>query len=344
MNRCSVCGREIPDTRTVCETCGTWAAEPPGAGESSAPGPEQQPLPDLHTQYSSSKIAHFPTPESSAPKPVSPLAPVVPIVTVASPAPAPEPVAPSAPAAPAAAAPPPAPAPAAITPHAAPAASAKPKPAIKFAAPAALGKLKGRRGLIAGLGVAAALAITVLVARPAPPPESAPANVAPKPKPAVPKPSPVPQVEAALDVKWSVNSKRWGAIQKKSLALELPAVNRVPVWMRHVTPMLVVRCVAKSTDAFVYTESPIAMEPDTPDHTVRLTFDDEPQKKELWPDSVEHDSLFAPDGAAFVRRLMTARTLQFGFTPHNSTAVVVQFQVNGLRALLEPAAKECGWK
>jgi hypothetical protein len=361
MNRCSVCGREIPETRTVCETCGSWAAEPAVPAESAESAPEQQPLPDLHTPYASAKIAHFPTPENAAPKPVAPVTPVTPVVPFA---PATEPVEPTA--APASAAPP-VPAPSANPSHAAPAAAAKPKtgiklpaiklPAIKLDAPAALAQLKGRRGVIAGLGVAAALAIAVLVARPAPPAETAPttAAVTPKPEPAVPKPSPVPQVGSAsparsgetaagLDVKWAVNSKRWGATQKKSIALELPALNRVPVWMRHVTPMLVVRCVAKQTEAFVFTESPIAMEPDTPDHTVRLTFDGEPQKSELWPDSVEHDSLFAPDGAAFLRRLMTAQTLQFGFTPHNSTPVVVEFQVNGLRSLIEPAAKDCGSK
>lgn len=203
--------------------------------------------------------------------------------------------------------------------------------------------LKGRRGIMVGLGIAATLAIAFLVARPAPPAESAAGTLA-NSQSGRSKSSAVPQAENALDVKWSVGSKRWGANQKKSIALDLPALNRVPVWTRHVTPVLVVRCVAKMTEAFVFTESPIAMEPDTPDHTVRLTFDDEPQKTERWPDSIEHDSLFAPDGEAFVRRLLTARTLQFGFTPHNSPAVVVQFQVNGLRRLIEPAAKDCGWK
>lgn len=142
---------------------------------------------------------------------------------------------------------------------------------------------------------------------------------------------------------WTANDARWVGNARKSVAFELPAHNKVSVWMREVQPLLVVRCIPGGTDVFVYTGSAAMIEPQTEDHTVRFAFDDEQDVRELWPDSAEHDALFAPDGAAFARRLMDVTTFRFGFTPHNAAPVTAHFQVSGLRDRLEPAAKACGW-
>jgi hypothetical protein len=129
--------------------------------------------------------------------------------------------------------------------------------------------------------------------------------------------------------------------QRRAAAFELLAENTVPIWMSQVRPMLVVRCVSKSTDVFVSTGSSLKMEPETEDHTVTFGFDGEPDLTERWADSVEHDALFAPDGGAFVRRLMSARTMRFGYTPHNAAPVVASFHVSGLAELIEPVVKDC---
>jgi hypothetical protein len=143
---------------------------------------------------------------------------------------------------------------------------------------------------------------------------------------------------------WTPNPARWAGNARKSVAFEVPAVNKVKIWMRDVRPLLVVRCVRGGADAFVFTDSAAMIEAQTEDHTVRFGFDDEPETRELWPDSAEHDALFAPDGAAFARRLMTARTLRFGFTPHNAAPVTAHFRVSGLRERLVPAASGCSWR
>jgi hypothetical protein len=143
---------------------------------------------------------------------------------------------------------------------------------------------------------------------------------------------------------WAANDTRWVGNARRSLAFEVPAVNKVSVWMRDVQPMLVVRCMAGTVDVFVYTSSAAAIESQTEDHTVRYAFDEEAETRELWPDSSEHDALFAPDGAAFARRLMDVRAFRFGFTPHNAAPATAHFQVSGLRERLAPAVKECGWK
>ncbi|HXE80639.1 MAG TPA: hypothetical protein VNK41_07820, partial [Vicinamibacterales bacterium] len=145
--------------------------------------------------------------------------------------------------------------------------------------------------------------------------------------------------------KWTdANRARWVRNPRREIAFELPAENTVQGWMAVLEPVLVVRCRGRRTEAFVYTATPATIEPQDEDHTVAVAFDDEPQSVERWPDSAEHDALFAPDGEAFARRLMTARTLRFGFTPHNARPVTVHFHVAGLAPLLEPAARQCGWE
>ena len=140
---------------------------------------------------------------------------------------------------------------------------------------------------------------------------------------------------------WVVNPARWVGTTRKSVAFELPADNRVSIWMRDVRPLLVVRCLPSGVDAFVFTESAAQIEAKTEDHSVRFRIDDEPEVRELWQDSAEHDALFAPDGAVFARRLITATTLRFGFTPHNAAPVTAHFEVSGLRDFIDPAAKAC---
>jgi hypothetical protein len=150
---------------------------------------------------------------------------------------------------------------------------------------------------------------------------------------------------ASATQKWSnTNSSYWVGNRRKSVAFELPAENTVSVWMRTVRPALVVRCMGRRTEVFVVTESAMKIEPQSDDHTVTLGFDDGATVTERWPDSEEHDALFASDGAKFAQRLLKARTLRVGYTPHNVAPVVAQFNVAGLAPLIEPAARECGWK
>jgi hypothetical protein len=36
--------------------------------------------------------------------------------------------------------------------------------------------------------------------------------------------------------------------------------------------------------------------------------------------------------------------LRFGYTPHNAAPVEALFQVSGITELVDPLAKDCGWK
>ena len=136
----------------------------------------------------------------------------------------------------------------------------------------------------------------------------------------------------------------WTGSQRHTAAFELAAENSVPIWLSQVRPLLIVRCMSKRTEAFVFTGSALKIEPQGDDHTVNFRFDDEAGTTVRWPDSAEHDALFSPDAVAFTQRLMQARTLRFGYTPHNAAPFEALFQVDGLSALIEPVARDCGWK
>lgn len=279
MKHCASCGRDIPESATVCASCEAWAAE----------------------HVAGSPIA------AQALRTVPP-----------SPEPAPGPT---------------------VTP---------PDPAVSSAAdssaaPASAKRLGSRQlGLIfAGVAVIGVLVFTLLPSRAVPAARAAaPARAVVTPPREADNAAP----PAATQV-WSTQRRAyWTGNQRHSAAFELPAENTVPIWMSQVRPLLIVRCLSKKPEVFVFTGSALKIEPDTDDHTVSFRFDDEAATTVRWPDSAEHDALFSPDAAGFAQRLMRARTLRFGYTPHNAAAVEAHFEVSGLTGLIEPAAKDCGWK
>jgi len=144
---------------------------------------------------------------------------------------------------------------------------------------------------------------------------------------------------------WSREDEyRWIANHKRSVAYTLDADQQVRVWTTHVRPSLVVRCLNRKTEVFVYTETPSKMESTDGLHSVRLTFDGAAGSEERWPDSAEHDALFAPDGTALARRISSAHHLRFGFSPHNADPVQVDFELGDAATVMSHVAKTCGWK
>ena len=214
-------------------------------------------------------------------------------------------------------------------------------------APAPAGKLGARQmAMMGALFAAGALIFTILSMRGSASPESAAAAPA---APVGGTTSPArPKAAASLPAvlpKWNVVTEgRWIGRDRRTVAFELKAVNRIHIWMRDVTPVLVVRCQAGQVDPFVFTQSAARMEAQDEDHTVRVAFDDGSETTERWPDSVEHDALFARDAATFTHQLAASRTLRFGFTPHNAEPAVARFEVAGLRDLLASAPRQCGKK
>ena len=228
--------------------------------------------------------------------------------------------------------------------------SAAPSAVKERPAKPAAQRMTPRQLAIAGGGVMAAgiLMFTILGSRGAASPESAtvPApgrKAAPATAPARPKPvSAVAPRASEPAPHWSrVTDGRWVGTSRHSAAFEVSATDPIHVWMRDVTPVLVVRCEAGRTEAFVYTQSAAQMEPQDGDHTVSLAFDDGSATNQRWPDSAEHDALFARNGGDFTRQLAGARTFRFGFTPHNAGPATATFAVDGLEEMMASAGKTC---
>jgi hypothetical protein len=130
----------------------------------------------------------------------------------------------------------------------------------------------------------------------------------------------------------------------KTIAFELAASNDVGVWMKRVRPLLIVRCLSRTTDVFVATGSAASIEPQDGSHTVHIQFDDAEPAAEPWSDSSSSQELYAPDGVTFARRLARTGTLRFGFTPYNAAPVVAEFDVSGFDQLVGLVAGTCGWR
>jgi hypothetical protein len=192
-----------------------------------------------------------------------------------------------------------------------------------------------------GIAVAGIVTIALLSARSSAR-ESLPVDHTPPATQVATRRPAVPATVSQLHPHWSnANQARWVSNHRKSVAFELAADRDVPVWMRRVQPLLVVRCLEKKADVFVYTDSPARIEPEDENHTISIAFDNEAATTQRWMDSEEHDALFAPNGAAFARRLAQSHTLRFGFTPHNAAPVTMQFSTAGFDKILERVAGQC---
>jgi hypothetical protein len=144
--------------------------------------------------------------------------------------------------------------------------------------------------------------------------------------------------------RWSADNRAAWLGNQRGVAFELLAENKVNTWFGLTQPVLVVRCASRATEVFVHTRTAMKIEPYAEGKTVTVSIDGEPTRTERWSDSDDRVELFAPDGAAFAQRLLHGNTLRFGYSPHNAADVVAQFHITGLAELLEPAARECGWK
>jgi len=78
--------------------------------------------------------------------------------------------------------------------------------------------------------------------------------------------------------------------------------------------------------------------------TVRLRLDDQKPFVQRWSESTDNKALFAPNGAASATQLTKAERLLFEFTPFQSGATTVTFDVRGLDKLLDKVTGACKGK
>ena len=166
---------------------------------------------------------------------------------------------------------------------------------------------------------------------------------------AAPPAAAAPVVAAVVDdgpaPTWS-GSKRasWANDGSKTIAFTLASTRDLPVWMNRARPALIVRCLYRTTEAFVVLDSSTSFEDDANLRTVRVQWDDEEESAQRWTVSETARELFAPDGVAFVQRLAHAKRLRFGFSPFNAQPVTAEFAVEGFDTLAGLVANTCGWR
>jgi len=146
-------------------------------------------------------------------------------------------------------------------------------------------------------------------------------------------------------MKWNqVKQSPWGRDGIRTVAFELAAEGDVPVWMKRVRPLLVVRCLSRNTEVFVVTSSAASFERNSGRHTVHIGFDEGGETAQEWEDSVDSQQLFAPDGVGLARRIADARKMTFRFTPFNASPVTAEFHVAGFSDYVQTVAKTCRWR
>jgi hypothetical protein len=121
-------------------------------------------------------------------------------------------------------------------------------------------------------------------------------------------------------------------------------VRDIHVWAGQARTTLVVQCLSRRTDAYVVLGTSAKFEDDDLHRTVRVQWDEEPERVQQWKVSESAHELFAPDGMAFVRQLAKVNRLRFGFTPFNAQPVTVDFAVQGFDQLAGLVASTCGWR
>jgi hypothetical protein len=196
--------------------------------------------------------------------------------------------------------------------------------------------------LVSGAGVLACVtAIVVLQSlQPAASPQPAEAI-----RSDVPAAAAAPVVESAPAPIWVGDRQAsWANDGSKTISFELKATSDVNVWMARVRPLLVVRCLYRTTDVFVAIRSAASIEGEAGNHTVRLQIDDDAELVQEWTDSVSGQELFAPDSVALARRLANAQRMRFSFTPYNAKPATVEFSVVGFEKLASLVGNSCGWK
>jgi hypothetical protein len=197
--------------------------------------------------------------------------------------------------------------------------------------------------LVGGAGVLALVTALVVV-------QSLQPAASPQPVEAIRPTSPPPVaagpvVESMPAPTWvGKRQATWANDGSKTISFELKATHDVNVWMSRVRPLLVIRCLYRTTEVFVAIQSAASIEGQSGNHTVRVQIDDDQELAQQWTDSMSGQELFAPNSVALVRRLASAKRLRFSFTPFNATPVAAEFSVEGFDGLAGLVGNTCGWK
>ncbi len=104
-----------------------------------------------------------------------------------------------------------------------------------------------------------------------------------------------------------------------------------------------IRCQSRHTDVYIRTASIPSSADANGQYSVRLRLDDGQPFTQHWDQSINHDSLFAPQPVEFAQKLAFAKKVTLEYTPSGSGAVATSFDLIGLADGLGKVADACGW-
>jgi type VI secretion system protein VasI len=148
------------------------------------------------------------------------------------------------------------------------------------------------------------------------------------------------KLQEPIATRWKIALSKSPMDDSRTVVLSLTADASVPVWLKSVTPMLVLRCKERILDTYVVTNT-AAMVESSDYRTVRLRFDGATAERQGWPESNDHSALFAPEPEVFLDRLRKTSKLIFQFEPFNAAPVIVGFHTGGLNSRISQLLAAC---
>ena len=138
----------------------------------------------------------------------------------------------------------------------------------------------------------------------------------------------------------------WVGDHRNSVAFELAALDKIHIWTRAVTPVLVVRCENGHAESFVFTQSAARMETQDGDHTVRVAFDGgRGRDRALARFRRPRRARCAPDGPAFAQQLAQSALAAVRVRAAQRAAGHARLSRSaGSASCCEDRPRQCGWK
>ena len=147
--------------------------------------------------------------------------------------------------------------------------------------------------------------------------------------------------DASAD-RWNLSEDRSAMDDSENVGLTLIANEPVHEWIDTYTPVLVINCREKRTNAYIDVGTPSQPEyGEYNTHRVRVRLDKREARLETWSESTDGKALFSPNPISFSKQLETAKILTFEFTPFNAAPATTTFDLRGLSNHLGRVFQAC---
>ncbi len=165
-----------------------------------------------------------------------------------------------------------------------------------------------------------------------------------------PLPSPTSIPTETLQPTLSVAAQGWQISQETSLIddTETVTITRladmpVRTWLSTATPMLVLRCKARTFEIYINADAQFDSDTEYNDRAyVKLRWDKEVATTVSMSESTSGEAVFFADPQATLRTMTQHSELVFGFQPFNAGETATTFQLGGLGEVIQPLLDACG--